>query len=128
MIVYIYTIISKYMVHYLPLNNDVNSDLFGRYKDINSKSICVGDYIRFGLLITEGTRERTQNCEGLVIAKKFSRTCCNLTLRTIFQGIGVERIVSLISPKISQIKILKHYKVRRAKLYYLRFKESANKK
>nr|UNJ15518.1 ribosomal protein L19 [Cyanidiaceae sp.] len=116
------------MVHYLRLNNDSSFDLFGRYRDVNSKSICVGDYIRFGLLITEGTRERTQNCEGLVIAKKFSSTCRNLTIRTIFQGIGVERIVSIISPKISQIEVLKHYKVRRAKLYYLRSNKSDNKK
>nr|NP_045111.1 ribosomal protein L19 [Cyanidium caldarium]Q9TM06.1 RecName: Full=Large ribosomal subunit protein bL19c; AltName: Full=50S ribosomal protein L19, chloroplastic [Cyanidium caldarium]AAF12984.1 unknown [Cyanidium caldarium]WDB00237.1 ribosomal protein L19 [Cyanidium caldarium] len=116
------------MVNYLSLKNNISSNLFSGHNNINQEPICVGDYIRFGLLITEGTKERTQNCEGLVIAKRFSNTCCNLTVRTVFQGIGVERTISLFSPKISKIKILKHYKVRRAKLYYLRRKENVKKK
>ena len=80
----------------------------------------IGDNIKLGIKIIEGNKERTQFYEGTIIAKKNSLINTTITVRKILQGIGVERIFLIHSPKIDSIEVLRSSKVRRAKLYYLR--------
>ena len=80
----------------------------------------IGDNIKVGVKIIEGNRERVQFYEGTIIAKKNSLINTTITVRKILQGIGVERIFLLHSPKVDSINVLRSSKVRRAKLYYLR--------
>ncbi len=86
----------------------------------NLPDIYVGDTVRVGVVIQEGGKERTQPYEGVVIAMRNGGINETITVRKIFQGIGVERVFLLHSPRIESIKILRRGKVRRAKLYYLR--------
>ena len=80
----------------------------------------IGDNVKIGVKIIEGNRERVQFYEGTIIAKKNSLINTTITVRKILQGIGVERIFLIHSPKIDSIHVLRSSKVRRAKLYYLR--------
>ena len=80
----------------------------------------IGDNVKIGVKIIEGNRERVQFYEGTIIAKKNSLINTTITVRKILQGIGVERIFLVHSPKIDSIEVLRSSKVRRAKLYYLR--------
>jgi large subunit ribosomal protein L19 len=82
--------------------------------------IHVGDTIKVGVRIVEGGKERVQPYEGVVIAKRNGGINETITVRRIFQGVGVERVFLLHSPRIASIKIIRRGKVRRAKLYYLR--------
>jgi large subunit ribosomal protein L19 len=80
----------------------------------------IGDNVKIGVKIIEGNRERVQFYEGTIIARKNSLINTTITVRKILQGIGVERIFLIHSPKIDSIEVLRSSKVRRAKLYYLR--------
>jgi large subunit ribosomal protein L19 len=80
----------------------------------------VGDTIRIYAKIVEGDKERLQSFEGVVIAKKGGSVRETFTIRKIVQGVGVERIFPIHSPKVDRIKVIKQGRVRRAKLYYLR--------
>nr|YP_010472117.1 ribosomal protein L19 [Navicula arenaria]UVG41582.1 ribosomal protein L19 [Navicula arenaria] len=80
----------------------------------------IGDNVKIGVKIIEGDRERVQFYEGTIIAKKNSLINTTIIVRKILQGIGVERIFLIHSPKIDSIEVLRSSKVRRAKLYYLR--------
>lgn len=82
--------------------------------------IYVGDTIRVGVRIQEGGKERIQPYEGTVIAMRNGGINKSITVRRIFQGVGVERVFLLHAPKVASIKVLRRSKVRRAKLYYLR--------
>ncbi|MDY6803768.1 MAG: 50S ribosomal protein L19 [Cyanobacteriota bacterium] len=82
--------------------------------------IYVGDTVRVGVRIREGGKERVQPYEGTVIAMRNGGINETITVRRIFQGIGVERVFLLHSPRIANIKVVRRGKVRRAKLYYLR--------
>ncbi len=82
--------------------------------------IHVGDTIRVGVRIVEGDKERIQPYEGIVIAKRHGGINETITVRKVFQGVGVERVFLLHSPRVASIKIIRRGKVRRAKLYYLR--------
>ena len=86
----------------------------------NLPDIYVGDTVRVGVIIQEGGKERTQPYEGIVIARRNGGINETITVRRIFQGVGVERVFLLHSPRIESVKILRRGKVRRAKLYYLR--------
>lgn len=83
-------------------------------------NVQVGDLVRVGVRIREGGKERTQPYEGTVIAMRGSGINSAITVRRIFQGVGVERVFLVHSPRITDIKIMRRGKVRRAKLYYLR--------
>lgn len=83
-------------------------------------TIHVGDTIKVGVKIVEGGKERIQPYEGTVIAKRNGGISETITVRKIFQGVGVERVFLLHSPRVASIKVLRRGKVRRAKLYYLR--------
>ena len=82
--------------------------------------IYVGDTVRVGVRISEGNKERVQPYEGVVIAKRHGGVNQTITVRRIFQGIGVERVFMLHSPQVASIKVERRGKVRRAKLFYLR--------
>ena len=82
--------------------------------------IYVGDTVKVGVKITEGNKERVQPYEGVVIAKRHGGINQTITVRRIFQGIGVERVFMLHSPHVASLKVERRGKVRRAKLFYLR--------
>ncbi|MBQ2717606.1 MAG: 50S ribosomal protein L19 [Clostridia bacterium] len=80
----------------------------------------VGDTVKVSVKVVEGTRERIQVFEGIVIAKRHGGISETFTVRRLSFGIGVERTFPLHSPKITDVKVVRRGKVRRAKLYYLR--------
>jgi len=82
--------------------------------------IYVGDTVKVGVRIREGNKERIQPYEGVVIAMRHGGLNETITVRRIFQGIGVERVFMLHSPQVASIKVERRGKVRRAKLFYLR--------
>ena len=82
--------------------------------------IFVGDTVRVGVKIKEGGKERVQPYEGVVIAKRHGGLNATITVRRVFQGIGVERVFMLHSPQTASVKVERRGKVRRAKLFYLR--------
>jgi large subunit ribosomal protein L19 len=82
--------------------------------------VKIGDNINVGIKIIEGNKERIQFYEGVVISKKNTSINTTLTVRKILDGIGIERIFLLHSPKVDSIKVLRSAKIRRSKLYYLR--------
>jgi len=80
-----------------------------------------GDTLRVGFKVTEGTRSRIQNYEGVCISRRGGdRLAASFTVRKISFGEGVERVFPLYSPAIDAITVVRRGKVRRAKLYYLR--------
>jgi len=100
------------------------SNLIKEFEDVQLKKelpeIYVGDTVKVGVKITEGNKERVQPYEGVVIAKRHGGINQTITVRRIFQGIGVERVFMLHSPQVASLKVERRGKVRRAKLFYLR--------
>ncbi|MGQ9622718.1 MAG: 50S ribosomal protein L19 [Candidatus Caldatribacteriaceae bacterium] len=86
--------------------------------------VAPGDQVRVYFKVIEGEKERIQPFEGLVIAARGAGVNRTFTVRKVSFGVGVERIFPLHSPRIERIEILRHGKVRRAKLYYLREKSA----
>lgn len=82
--------------------------------------IAIGDLVRVHVKVKEGTRERIQVFEGTVIAKKHGGVEETFTVRRVSYGVGVEKIFPVNSPIIDHVELVRHGKVRRAKLYYLR--------
>ena len=80
----------------------------------------IGDTIKIGVKVKEGSKERVQMFEGTVIAKKHGGINETFTVRRISYGVGVERTFPINSPKLASIAVVRRGKVRRAKLYYLR--------
>lgn len=80
----------------------------------------IGDYVKVYIKIKEGNRERIQMFEGTLIAMKHGGIQQTFTVRRVSYGVGVEKTFPVHSPKIDRIEIVRHGKVRRAKLYYLR--------
>jgi large subunit ribosomal protein L19 len=80
----------------------------------------VGDTVKVHVIIKEGDKERVQIFQGDVIAKRGAGPNASFTVRKISFGIGVEKIFPLHSKSIKKVEIVRHTKVRRAKLYYLR--------
>jgi large subunit ribosomal protein L19 len=79
-----------------------------------------GDTVRVQVKVVEGTRERLQAFEGLVIARSGGSSRETFTVRRISYGIGVERTFPVHSPRVDKIEVIRRGVVRRAKLYYLR--------
>jgi large subunit ribosomal protein L19 len=82
--------------------------------------LFIGDTIKVGVKIKEGEKERVQPYEGIIIARRHSGINETITVRRVFQGVGVERVFLLHSPKVDTITVVRRGKVRRAKLFYLR--------
>jgi large subunit ribosomal protein L19 len=79
-----------------------------------------GDTVKVNVKVVEGSRERIQAYEGVVIARKNAGLNSSFTVRKISYGEGVERVFPLYSPRIDSIELIRRGDVRRAKLYYLR--------
>ncbi|MDL2235018.1 50S ribosomal protein L19 [Christensenellaceae bacterium OttesenSCG-928-L17] len=80
----------------------------------------VGDTVRVFVKVVEGSRERLQNFEGTVIKIQGGGIRKSFTVRRVSYGVGVERTFPYNSPRIGRIEVVRHGRVRRAKLYYLR--------
>ena len=91
-----------------------------QFQKPNLPVLKIGDNIKIGVKIIEGNRERIQFYEGTIIVKKNNSINTTITVRKTLQGIGIERIFLIHSPKIDSIQVLRSSKVRRSKLYYLR--------
>ena len=96
------------------------TEIENRYIKNNLPLFSSGDTVKVNVRVTEGTRERIQGCEGVVIAINGRGINKSITVRKISFGIGVERIFPVHAPIIGSIEVLRKGKVRRAKLYYLR--------
>lgn len=79
-----------------------------------------GDTVRVHVKVVEGTRERVQAFEGVVIERRGGGLRETFTVRRVSYGVGVERVFPLHSPRLEKIEVVRRGKVRRAKLYYLR--------
>lgn len=82
----------------------------------------VGDTVKVHVKVKEGTRERIQIFEGIVIKRQNGGVRETFTVRRISYGVGVERTFPVHSPKVEKVEVIRRGKVRRAKLYYLRKK------
>ena len=82
--------------------------------------VLVGDTVRVHVKVKEGSRERIQIFEGIVIAKKHGGIEETITVRRISYGVGVEKVFPVHSPSIDHFEVVRSGYVRRAKLYYLR--------
>ncbi len=100
--------------------NPIISELEKEYTQKEMPEINPGDTVKVFVRIIEGNKERTQAFEGTVIKKHGSSINKTITVRKIFQGVGVERVFAIYSPRIEKIQVLRKGDVRRSKLYYLR--------
>lgn len=102
------------------MNNRFIESVEKVYIKKNLKKLFVGDTVKVGVFVEEGNKERVQFYEGIILAK--SKSCINFTIsvRKVFQGIGIERAFLVNSPKLASIETLKSARVRKSKLYYLR--------
>ena len=91
-----------------------------KYKKAEPPVVAVGDTVRVHLKVKEGNRERIQVFEGTVIAKKHGGIEETFTVRRVSYGVGVGKVFPVHAPSIEKIELVRHGKVRRAKLYYLR--------
>jgi large subunit ribosomal protein L19 len=83
-------------------------------------SFAPGDTVKVYVKVVEGEKERTQIFEGVVIRKRGDGARASFTVRRISYGVGVERTFPLHSPRVEKVQVVRHGRVRRAKLYYLR--------
>lgn len=90
------------------------------YLNKDAVNLMIGDYVKVHFKVIEGTRERIQVFEGTVIAKRGEGVKETFTVRRVSYGVGVERVFPVHSPKVAKVEVVRHGKVRRAKLYYLR--------
>jgi large subunit ribosomal protein L19 len=86
----------------------------------NVPQLSPGDTVKVNLKITEGDKERLQHFQGVVIRTRKAVDGGSFTVRQVIYGIGVERTFPLQSPVLQSVEVLKHGKVRRARLYYMR--------
>ena len=86
----------------------------------NIPALAPGDTVKVSTRIVEGGRERTQLFQGVVIKVRHNAEGGNFTVRRIAYSVGVERTFPLCSPLVEKVEVVRHGKVRRAKLYYLR--------
>src|SRR6476659_2930785 len=85
-----------------------------------TRVLCRGDTVKVHVKVVEGTRERIQLFEGVVIKRRGGGISETFTVRKISYGVGVERTFPVHTPKIAKLEVIRRGKVRRAKLYYLR--------
>ena len=101
--------------------DNIIKEIEKKYEKKDIPELRIGDSIRIQTLIQEGNKERIQTVEGVIISKNNARLNTTITIRKVLQNIGVERVYLIHSPRIINIAIVKRAKVRRAKLYYLRY-------
>jgi large subunit ribosomal protein L19 len=99
---------------------DLVKEVEKRYMKENLPELNPGDSVKVKIKIKEGNKERIQAYEGVIIKLRGAGISKTITVRRVFQGVGVERVFLVHSPKVESIQILRKGDVRRAKLYYLR--------
>lgn len=99
---------------------DLMKALTSQYMKPELPEMRVGDTVRVHQKITEGTRERIQVFEGTIIARKHGGIGETITVRRISYGVGCEKVFPVHGPRVVKVETVRHGKVRRAKLYYLR--------
>ena len=116
----------------VPQKSDKNAYILGGksmdlIKELNKETLAkevtraqIGDTVRVHVKVKEGSRERIQVFEGIVIAQKHGGIEETITVRRISYGVGVEKVFPVYSPSIDHIEVVRKGAVRRAKLYYLR--------
>lgn len=102
------------------MSQQLLSDLTKEYVRDDLPEFRPGDRVRVSVLIKEGTRERIQVFEGLVIKRQGSGVSETFSVRKVSFGVGIERTFPVNSPSISKIEVVRKGKVRRAKLHYIR--------
>jgi large subunit ribosomal protein L19 len=102
------------------MNNKIIAELESSLLKEKSPEFQVGDTVRVKVLIREGKKERNQAFEGMVIGIKGGGINKTFTVRRIFQGVAIERTFTYHSPKVTEVKVIRKGKTRRAKLYYMR--------
>ena len=100
--------------------NPIIDELEKPYMEKEVPDVNPGDTVRVFVRIVEGNKERLQAFEGTIIKKHGSGINKTITVRKVFQGVGVERVFLLYSPRIDKINVVRRGDVKRAKLYYLR--------
>ncbi len=99
---------------------DLVQTLAEEYMKPELPELNVGDTVRVTVRVKEGSRERTQAFEGIIIAKKHGGINETITVRRISYNVGCEKVFPVHSPTIVSVETIRRGKVRRAKLYYLR--------
>ena len=99
---------------------DLMKALPSQYMKPELPQMNVGDTVRVHVKIKEGSRERIQVFEGIIIAKKHGGIEESITVRRISYGVGCEKVFPVHAPNVVNVETVRHGKVRRAKLYYLR--------
>ena len=102
--------------------NNLIKKIEDKYKKKDIPNLQIGDNIKIQTIIQEGNKERIQTVDGVIISKNKSQLNTTITIRKVLQNIGVERVYLIHSPRIIDITIVKRAIVRRAKLYYLRYR------
>jgi large subunit ribosomal protein L19 len=102
------------------MSNKIIAELESSLLKEKEPEFQVGDTVRVKVLIREGKKERNQAFEGMVISVKGGGINKTFTVRRIFQGVAIERTFTLHSPKVTEVKVMRKGKTRRAKLYYMR--------
>lgn len=100
--------------------SDLIKEIENEYLKSDLPELNPGDTVKVMVRIVEGNKERLQGYEGVIIKLAGAGVNKTMTVRRVFQGVGVERVFLLHSPKVESIKVLRRGDVRRAKLYYLR--------
>lgn len=100
--------------------NEVIKSIETKQLKENVPEIAIGDTVRVFVKVVEGNRERLQAFEGVVIARKGGGLSETFTVRRVSYGIGVERTFPVHSQRVDRVEVVRHGRVRRAKLYYLR--------
>ncbi len=100
--------------------NPIIDELEKPYMEKEIPDVNPGDTVKVFVRIVEGNKERIQAFEGTIIKKHGSGINKTITVRKIFQGVGVERVFLIHSPRIEKINVIRRGDVKRAKLYYLR--------
>ncbi|HIS35376.1 TPA: 50S ribosomal protein L19 [Candidatus Scatousia excrementigallinarum] len=100
--------------------NPIIDELEKPYMEKEVPDVNPGDTVKVFVRIVEGNKERIQAFEGTIIKKHGSGINKTITVRKVFQGVGVERVFLLHSPRIEKINVVRRGDVKRAKLYYLR--------
>lgn len=100
--------------------NQIIKDIEAPLLKTNLPTLSIGDTVKVFVKIKEGGKERTQGYEGVIIKRTGHGVGATVTVRRVFQGIGIERVFLIHSPRVEKITVQRRGHVRRAKLYYLR--------
>jgi large subunit ribosomal protein L19 len=100
--------------------NQIIQEIEKSFIKTNLPQLNVGDTVKVFVKIKEGGKERTQGYEGVIIKRRGEGVGKTITVRRVFQGVGIERVFLIHSPRVEKIAVQKRGHVRRSKLYYLR--------